>query len=68
MEYAPYVGAVAALIAGVVLYVLRKVGKRRHRLNPRWSRPPPGDPFYDRTEFHLTDGTTRAIYRRRERE
>jgi hypothetical protein len=58
MEYAPYIGAVAALIAGLFLYVLWKVRKRRNNFNRNWTLPPPGDPYYRRTEIHLTDGTT----------
>ena len=62
---APGLATIAALVAGVLqLYFGRKVFKARHRPNRHWSRPPPGDPFYDRTELHFTDGTTRVIRRR----
>jgi len=65
MEYLPYVATVAALLGAGIMHVLRQAPKVPHLLRSNASEPPPTDTQYDRTEFHLTDGTSRVILRRR---
>jgi hypothetical protein len=65
MEYVPYVAAVAALLGAGIMLVLRQGPRVPHLLRSNASEPLPTDANYDRTEFHLTDGTSRKILRRR---
>ena len=52
MEYAPYVAAVAALIAVICLYRRRKVRKPVHHCNCFFAIPPGGDPVDDFIHFY----------------
>ncbi len=54
MEYAAYVAAIAALGAGIFLYVRRKVRKPINRTYHYQITPPGGDPLHDRIEFHTS--------------
>ena len=47
MEYAPYIAAVAALLAGMILYRRRKVRKPVDSFYCDFSVPPGGDPAKD---------------------
>ncbi len=64
MEYAPYIVALSVLVAGGVLWFLRQIFNAPHILHDDTdTAAAPSYPRYERTEFHLVDGTTRAIFR-----
>ncbi len=60
MEYAPYIAAVAALLAGIILYRRRKVRKPRYHFYCHLSVPPGGDPATDGVRFLHCNPTTPA--------
>lgn len=57
MEYAPYIAAVAALLACVTLYRRRKVRKPVDQGYCTFVVPPGGDPIKDGIYFYRRNGT-----------